>query len=170
VRGGQAHQPSSIDKNKTTLWRREHDLKTAGARRRKPQGTQRSQPIEEPRWELICTIRLKSNFFPKIRVGPAPLEFSTIFGISRRTPNRVKNVSSAPELTFSKKIEFSRLNSNFFRRHFFTPKSVSDVFLACCEFSRLNSHSGLLGLACACSSSLMAGINFGGIRSLNPEK
>jgi len=45
VRGGQAHQPSSIDKNKTAQWRQERVLKTAGAQRRKPQGT---KPIEEP--------------------------------------------------------------------------------------------------------------------------
>jgi len=44
VRGGQAHQPSSIDKNK-----QERVLKTAGAQRRKSQGT---KPIEEPRWGL----------------------------------------------------------------------------------------------------------------------
>jgi len=50
VRGGQAHQPSSIDKNKTAQWRQEHDLRTAGARRRKPQGT---KPIEKPQWELL---------------------------------------------------------------------------------------------------------------------
>jgi len=50
VRGGQAHQPSSIDRNKTAQWRQERILKTAGARRRKPQGT---KPIEEPRWELL---------------------------------------------------------------------------------------------------------------------
>ena len=52
VRGGQAHQPFSIDKNKTAQWRhgQEHVLKTAGARRRKPQGT---KPIEEPRWEFL---------------------------------------------------------------------------------------------------------------------
>ena len=50
VRGGQAHQPSSIDKNKTAQWRQERVLKTAGARRRKPQGT---KPIEESRWELL---------------------------------------------------------------------------------------------------------------------
>jgi len=50
VRGGQAHQPSSIDKNKTAQWRQERVLKTAGAQRRKPQGT---KPIEEPRWELL---------------------------------------------------------------------------------------------------------------------
>jgi len=50
VRGGQAQQPSSIDKNKTTQWRQERVLKTAGARRRKPQGT---KSIEEPRWELL---------------------------------------------------------------------------------------------------------------------
>jgi len=50
VRGGQAHQPSSIGKNKTTQWRQERVLKTAGARRRKPQGT---KPIEESRWELL---------------------------------------------------------------------------------------------------------------------
>jgi len=30
VRGGQAHQPSSIDKNKTAQWRQERVLKTAG--------------------------------------------------------------------------------------------------------------------------------------------
>ena len=52
VRGGQAHQPSSIDKDsdKTAQWRQERVLKTAGARRRKSQGT---KPIEEPRWELL---------------------------------------------------------------------------------------------------------------------
>jgi len=50
VRGAQAHQPSSIDKNKTAQWRQERVLKTAGARRRKPQGI---KPIEEPRWELL---------------------------------------------------------------------------------------------------------------------
>jgi len=50
VRGGQAHQPSSIDKNKTAQWCQERVLKTAGAQRRKPQGT---KPIEEPRWELL---------------------------------------------------------------------------------------------------------------------
>jgi len=50
VSGGQAHQPSSIDKNKTAQWRQERVLKTAGAQRRKPQGT---KPIEEPRWELL---------------------------------------------------------------------------------------------------------------------
>jgi len=50
VRGGQADQPSSIDKNKTAQWRQERVLKTAGAQRRKPQGT---KPIEEPRWELL---------------------------------------------------------------------------------------------------------------------
>ena len=50
VRGGQAHQPSSIDKNKTAQWRQERVLKTAGARRRKPQGT---KPNEEPQWELL---------------------------------------------------------------------------------------------------------------------
>jgi len=31
----------------------------------------------------------------KIRVGPAPLDFLTVFGISRQTPNRVKNLSLA---------------------------------------------------------------------------
>jgi len=50
VRGGQAHQPSSNDKNKMAQWRQERVLKTAGARQRKPQGT---KPIEEPRWELL---------------------------------------------------------------------------------------------------------------------
>jgi len=50
VRGGQAHQPSSIDKNKTAQWRQERVLRTASARRRKPQGT---NPIEEPQWELL---------------------------------------------------------------------------------------------------------------------
>jgi len=49
VRGGQAHQPSSIDQNKTAQWRQERVLKMAGAWRRQPQGT---KPIEEPRWEL----------------------------------------------------------------------------------------------------------------------
>ena len=49
VRGGQDHQLSSIDKNKMAQWRQERVLKTAGAQRRKPQGT---APIEEPRWEL----------------------------------------------------------------------------------------------------------------------
>jgi len=48
VRGSQAHQPSSIDKNKTAQWRQERVFKTAGSWRRKPQGT---KPIEEPRWE-----------------------------------------------------------------------------------------------------------------------
>ena len=43
-------QLSSIDKNKTAQWRQERVLKTAGAQRRKPQGT---KPIEEPRWELL---------------------------------------------------------------------------------------------------------------------
>ena len=43
VRGVQAHQPPSIDKNKTAQWRQERVLKTAGARRRKTQGT---KPIE----------------------------------------------------------------------------------------------------------------------------
>jgi len=33
-----------------TQWREEHVLKTAGARRRKPQGI---KPIEVPRWELL---------------------------------------------------------------------------------------------------------------------
>jgi len=46
VRGCQAHQPSSIDKNKTAQWRQKCVLKTAGAQRRKPQDT---KPIEEPR-------------------------------------------------------------------------------------------------------------------------
>jgi len=32
VRGGQAHQPSSIDKNKTIQWRQERVIKMAGAR------------------------------------------------------------------------------------------------------------------------------------------
>jgi len=32
VRGGQAHQPPSIDKNKTAQWRQERVLQTAGAR------------------------------------------------------------------------------------------------------------------------------------------
>jgi len=50
VRGGQAHQPSSIEKNKTTQWRQERDLKTVGNRRRKPQGI---KPIETPRWDLL---------------------------------------------------------------------------------------------------------------------
>jgi len=50
VRGGQAHQPSSIDKNKTAQWRQERVLKTAGAQRRQLQGT---RTIEEPRWELL---------------------------------------------------------------------------------------------------------------------
>jgi len=50
VRGRQAHQPLSIRKNKTTQWSQERVLKTAGARRRKPQ---RNKPIEEPRWELL---------------------------------------------------------------------------------------------------------------------
>jgi len=50
VRGGQAHQPWSIDKNKTAQWRQERVLTTAGARRRKPQGT---KPIWEPRRELL---------------------------------------------------------------------------------------------------------------------
>jgi len=50
VRGGQAQQPSSTDETKTTQWRQERVLKTAGARRRKPQGT---KSIEEPRWELL---------------------------------------------------------------------------------------------------------------------
>jgi len=50
VRGGQARQPSSIDKNKTTQWRQERVLKTAGVRQRKPQGT---KAIEESRWELL---------------------------------------------------------------------------------------------------------------------
>jgi len=50
VRGSQAHQPSSIDKNKTAQWRQERVLKMAGAQRQKPQGT---KPIEEPRWELL---------------------------------------------------------------------------------------------------------------------
>ena len=50
VRGGQAHQPSSIDENKMAQWRQERILKTAGVRRRKSQGT---KPIEEPRWELF---------------------------------------------------------------------------------------------------------------------
>jgi len=45
VRGGQAHQPSSIDKNKTAQWRQERGLKTAGARRRQPQGT---KPLRDP--------------------------------------------------------------------------------------------------------------------------
>ena len=49
-RGGQAHQPSSIDKNKTAQWRQERVLKKAGARRRKPQGT---KSIEVPRRELL---------------------------------------------------------------------------------------------------------------------
>jgi len=35
VRGGKAHQPSSIDKNKTAQWRQECVLKTAGTWRRK---------------------------------------------------------------------------------------------------------------------------------------
>jgi len=39
ITGGQAHQPSSIDKNKTAQWRQERILKTAGAQRRKRQGT-----------------------------------------------------------------------------------------------------------------------------------
>ena len=34
-------------KNRTAQWRQERVLKTAGAQRRKPQGT---KPIEEPRW------------------------------------------------------------------------------------------------------------------------
>ena len=50
VRSGQAHQPLSIDENETTQWHQEHVLKTAGARRRKPQGT---RPIEGPQWELL---------------------------------------------------------------------------------------------------------------------
>jgi len=50
VRGGQAHQPSSINNNKMAQWRQERVLKTAGAQWRKPQGT---KPIEEPRWELL---------------------------------------------------------------------------------------------------------------------
>jgi len=50
VRGGQAHQPLSIDKNKTAQWRQERVLKTTGARWRKPPGT---KPIEEPQWELL---------------------------------------------------------------------------------------------------------------------
>ena len=50
VRGGQDHQLSSIDKNKMAQWRQERVLKTAGAQRRKPQGT---KPVEEPRWELL---------------------------------------------------------------------------------------------------------------------
>jgi len=45
VRIDLAHQPSSIDKNKTAQWRQKCVLKTAGARRRKPQST---NPIEEP--------------------------------------------------------------------------------------------------------------------------
>ena len=32
VRGGQAHQPLSIDKNKTAQWRQGRNLKTTGAR------------------------------------------------------------------------------------------------------------------------------------------
>jgi len=35
-RGGQAHQPSSFDRNKTAQWRQEHAFKTAGARKRNP--------------------------------------------------------------------------------------------------------------------------------------
>jgi len=50
VRGGQAHKPSSIEKNKKAQWRQERVLKTAGAQQRKSQGT---KPIEEPRWELL---------------------------------------------------------------------------------------------------------------------
>jgi len=50
VRGGQAHQPLSIDKNKTAQWRQERVLKTAGAQQRKPQDTKR---IEEPQCELF---------------------------------------------------------------------------------------------------------------------
>ena len=59
VRGGQAHQPSSIDKNKTTQWRQERVLKTAGAQRRKTQGT---KPIEEPRWELLKHLYSSANW------------------------------------------------------------------------------------------------------------
>ena len=47
---GKAHQTSSIEKDKTAQWRQERVLATAGARRRKPQGT---KPIEEPLWELL---------------------------------------------------------------------------------------------------------------------
>ena len=41
VRGGQAHQPSSIDKNKTAQWRQERVLTTAGARRLTTAGARR---------------------------------------------------------------------------------------------------------------------------------
>jgi len=50
---GQALQPSSIEKDKTAHWCQERVLETAGARRRKPQGT---KPIEEPLWELLSGV------------------------------------------------------------------------------------------------------------------
>jgi len=58
VRGGQAYQPSSIAKNNMAQWRQERVLKTAGARRRKPQGT---KLIEEPQSELLKHWHLSSE-------------------------------------------------------------------------------------------------------------
>jgi len=89
-------------------------------------------------------------------IEPAQLEFSWKLGVQPAQPNIFLKFGLSRLISiFLLKFRFSQLNPFFFPTALFYTSIGFGCFLAIFEFSRLNSHIGLLGLACPQKTSFL---------------